>query len=53
MKAALAIVVFVLILVRVFLPIVQLVLVKRQRETRIRMIRPLNRYDVRCKREII
>lgn len=52
MKAAIAIVVFVLIMVRVFLPIVQLLLVKSQQQNRIEMIRPLNRYDVLCKRDM-
>lgn len=49
MKPAIVIIVFLLILVAVFLPIAQLVTLKRQRETRIRMIRPGNRYEVHCK----
>lgn len=52
MKATAAIVVFLLILVVVFLPIAQLVGLKRQRETRIQMIRPGNRYEVKCKRDM-
>lgn len=52
MKPALLLIVFALILVAIFAPIAQVMLVKRQRENRIRMIRPLNRYDVRCKRDM-